>query len=415
MKMNFWGKRGVAYLIVFYLFFSCHSSVQAQVVDTADADTVRAVCALFSTAAYQDRYGQLTRKILQTYHWKIYSYDRYSERSSVKFLVAHNSNFHGEDAYCIAFAGTSDIYDVRSDLDVKLVPFASGKRTEYVHQGFQRYAQVAWNTPLSPVAPQLADLATLLKQYPNRHLYLTGHSLGGAVAILTACYFLEQGVPPTQINVVTFGAPAVGNTAFASYFAKRLHFTNVIMRGDPVRNLAQIANSDYELFGTRHYYPGQSSYGSKVRHKMLLYLDAALREYYRQLKSKKGDKSKIVFLTEPEVSIANAHLKEQDWPYLAVALQNVADSYFSSVGQRDLIQHKIQLRPTVIINQQRDTENYNVYLLFSAYNVDEQWLGTLANGCDTAELTPLEAVLYNSTVLMPEVEELLVSRHVRVK
>ena len=65
-------------------------------------------------------------------------------------------------------------------------------------------------------------VAPYLKQHPDRRLYLTGHSLGGAVASLVAERLVEKGVPKAQVPVITFGAPAVGNKAFADVYGKRI-------------------------------------------------------------------------------------------------------------------------------------------------------------------------------------------------
>lgn len=46
---------------------------------------------------------------------------------------------------------------------------------------------------------------------------ITGHSLGGAVAALLALYAAET-YPDLRVDVVTFGAPNVGNAAFGRRF-----------------------------------------------------------------------------------------------------------------------------------------------------------------------------------------------------
>ena len=47
-----------------------------------------------------------------------------------------------------------------------------------------------------------------------KQITFSGHSLGGAVALLAAC---KLHVPGCRMHVITFGAPMVGNTDFAAY------------------------------------------------------------------------------------------------------------------------------------------------------------------------------------------------------
>ncbi|MBN6069438.1 lipase family protein [Aggregatibacter actinomycetemcomitans] len=64
-----------------------------------------------------------------------------------------------------------------------------------------------------------------LGQIKGKELYLTGHSLGGAVATILAAYLYENGLKPL---LYTYGSPRVGNVHFANYYANRFtHFRHV--------------------------------------------------------------------------------------------------------------------------------------------------------------------------------------------
>lgn len=78
-------------------------------------------------------------------------------------------------------------------------------------------------------------------------IIVTGHSLGGARAILLAAWLRKMGLPVT--DVITFGAPRVGNAAFASFYNAQLHDHTIRFeaQGDAVPWLPP-----YVLNGYRH-------------------------------------------------------------------------------------------------------------------------------------------------------------------
>ena len=64
-----------------------------------------------------------------------------------------------------------------------------------------------------------------------------GHSLGGAIATLCALDLSLQGY---AVQLVTWGAPRVGNVTFAAFFRKHVHLTDVarfVTGGDPIPRL----------------------------------------------------------------------------------------------------------------------------------------------------------------------------------
>src|SRR3954447_21195474 len=57
----------------------------------------------------------------------------------------------------------------------------------------------------------------ILEQARDKPLFLTGHSMGGALAVLTACRLAKMGRPPAA--VYTYGAPRVGDRAFCAGYS----------------------------------------------------------------------------------------------------------------------------------------------------------------------------------------------------
>jgi hypothetical protein len=94
-----------------------------------------------------------------------------------------------------------------TDLRIAQVPIGQ----ILVHKGFR--------DAVEPVYPELKELiATHLKG--RRSLWLTGHSLGGALANLTAYRLEEDGIKVQ--GVYTYAAPRVGDSAWAAEFEQRL-------------------------------------------------------------------------------------------------------------------------------------------------------------------------------------------------
>ncbi|CAJ0955227.1 unnamed protein product, partial [Mesorhabditis belari] len=62
------------------------------------------------------------------------------------------------------------------------------------------------------------DFFTLRQQYPDYDVWVTGHSLGAAMASLSAGYLAQLGlVPIEKIKLVTFGQPRTGDSTYAAF------------------------------------------------------------------------------------------------------------------------------------------------------------------------------------------------------
>ena len=116
------------------------------------------------------------------------------------FLITFDEDFH-----VLAFRGTepSNIVDVLTDALVEKHIWDTDK-DEWVHRGFFLSLDVLW--------PELFDDISNLKG----DLYVTGHSLGGAMAVLAGRRILDEQIgSPTLQGVYTYGQPMVGNRKFA--------------------------------------------------------------------------------------------------------------------------------------------------------------------------------------------------------
>jgi triacylglycerol lipase len=86
------------------------------------------------------------------------------------------------------------------------------------HRGFLEALQMVWE-PLSTAVDQAL-------QSKDRPLWVTGHSLGGALALLAAWRLKRAFLPVHEVN--TFGAPMIGNDAASKAFERE--FTGKIFR-----------------------------------------------------------------------------------------------------------------------------------------------------------------------------------------
>src|SRR5262249_5106196 len=104
----------------------------------------------------------------------------------------------------IAVRGTDDLADWYTNLH--FVPILDDILNVYVHRGFQTYARAVYNDLLLPeAAPSHALKTPLHRDYET---YLTGHSLGGGVAVLVGLYLHVDGQLPVS-GIYTFGQPRV--------------------------------------------------------------------------------------------------------------------------------------------------------------------------------------------------------------
>jgi triacylglycerol lipase len=128
--------------------------------------------------------------------------------SLVRFFSLKDTQAYivGDDTtWILAFRGTepSKVEDWITDFDAKQINGPGGK----VHEGFFVALSYVW-----------ADIWTTLKENRGfRSLWVTGHSLGGALATLAVAKLRQERGHPVN-GLYTFGQPRVGDDDFASHF-----------------------------------------------------------------------------------------------------------------------------------------------------------------------------------------------------
>lgn len=115
----------------------------------------------------------------------------------------------------VSYRGTvaKSITNWVEDLDAKQVPvWTAACPGCAVHSGF-------WNSYQSVSSQVLSAVKSLRSAFPAAGLVLTGHSLGGSLAAITAIDFsISYGIKTSR--VVTYGEPRVGNDAYAAFFQR---------------------------------------------------------------------------------------------------------------------------------------------------------------------------------------------------
>jgi len=101
------------------------------------------------------------------------------------------------------------------------------------HEGFMRALASIWDPLLEAVQAE--------RQKNDRPIWITGHSLGGALALLAAWRFKRKVIPIHQIY--TFGAPMVGNAETAAAIDQELpdRLFRYVNDQDPVPQLPTLS------------------------------------------------------------------------------------------------------------------------------------------------------------------------------
>lgn len=156
----------------------------------------------------------------------------------------------------VVFRGTQidSLADILIDLDWKLVPYEDGKDiglgTEdvQVFRGFRRALLESSDDPRKCDDRKIREILwDRLSQLPSgTRLYVTGHSLGGALASLftyaTLATLGKADRPYRIVGLFTFGSPAVGNEPFAKALNERMldertYHARFVLGRDPVPQL----------------------------------------------------------------------------------------------------------------------------------------------------------------------------------
>lgn len=421
------------------------------------------ICALADGASYAEDLNQALLTELEKLGWWFDAHDNEDRRADTKFYLAqHNNDVTGVPELLVVIPGTEKKKDIEVDLRFGKVLYGGTNAAEFqanaaqekveenqpmVHRGFNDYTMTAFFLPRPDGKTGVDVIKAFMQSHPKSHLYITGHSLGGAVATLLGARLISAGIiQPEQMTIYTYGAPAVGNTAFAEEIGCRLDLHRYTMGGDPVGGLLQLLKSGYTQVGTQ-YKLKRNDNSRRFSHLITEYLDAALRNYYdyrlggdlslQNLVAQKPDLLQLEDVDEgsggswflPQengrVYIAPCEIDldfdiDNDEKYLEIVSADLLLDNFQHVragvsadsnprlgvqsdGDKVFTLCRLAEKAgcdTLAIRRvigRMDNHNWNLYRMSmetNIYNTRGELLLSSLNSSDTGRMTPIEAVLY---------------------
>lgn len=233
---------------------------------------------------------------LRSYGWHIEAQSQRQDKVETNFATAQNY-FPATKTmlYLVTFRGSASGADWKLNLNTKHVNYGGSSLPEMeaiaatptdkslpaVHAGFNSYADAVLRSAVVDADGNLKGIFKRVQLEPDAHLILTGHSLGGAVATLIGERLAGLGLSKDKFTVITFGAPAIGNEAFATAYADKIKLLRITNTADPIPGSLQTFFGGYKQFGEQIKYALPAKVGS-VQHDMSMYFDYSISEYYRE-------------------------------------------------------------------------------------------------------------------------------------
>ncbi|KAJ7173602.1 alpha/beta-hydrolase [Mycena filopes] len=148
------------------------------------------------------------------------------------YYIAHDPT---DNSLVVAHEGTdtrsilSILNDVQLglvDLNVTRFPSSAGQGIK-VHSGFQQTFERTADGLLAGVLKGLTDTGA-------KKVAVTGHSLGAAVATMTAAFLKNSVDPSVDISLAVFGLPRGGNQAWADFLDNTVGVKYMTNQNDPI-------------------------------------------------------------------------------------------------------------------------------------------------------------------------------------
>lgn len=151
-----------------------------------------------------------------------------------------------DQAIVVAFRGTENSTDWRTDLNFPKVKAMFG----HVHKGFR--------SALEAVIPDVLAAVDQMRDN-NQELWITGHSLGGALATLTTAFYRHQKYDVS--GLYTFGSPRVGDKKFDEFFEPNFgRFSFRVVNGNDIVTRVPPRSFGFNHVGTCVFFDGDGDW-----------------------------------------------------------------------------------------------------------------------------------------------------------
>lgn len=234
---------------------------------------------------------------LRSYGWDIHPQVATDGKVETNFAIAENYFPEvGKRVFLVTFRGSASGGDWKQNFKTNQVRFegntiaameAAAKmdvpdKYPAVHAGFNEYVLSMMKNSVLDANGNFRSVFKKAMEEPDTYLVITGHSLGGAAATLLGERLVSLGMPKDRFMVITFGAPAVGNAAFAEQYGDKIRLLRISNRKDPVPGSLQTFFGGYKQFGEKINY-SMTSKISNVQHDMTMYFDYSVNQLYKSL------------------------------------------------------------------------------------------------------------------------------------
>lgn len=257
------------------------------------------VAATTCLSSYSGRVSDIFFDHQGDFGWDAVGYTGKTTDAESHFIVSFRYDSElDRNIYIVCFRGSESKKDWQLNFQTKKVIYGGNSPEEFeaiansqnpheknlpmVHKGFHKYVQSAFSIAITPPTnSEKKLLSDILKEDPKAFLLTTGHSLGGAAATLFAARLIDMGIDPKKIAVVTFGAPAVGNQAFADKFQNQINLLRVVNRKDFVPSSLRTLFGEYIHFGQELIFKTNLQRVTPIElHSTTLYFTLSLKNYF---------------------------------------------------------------------------------------------------------------------------------------
>jgi Lipase (class 3) len=130
-------------------------------------------------------------------------------RANLAYIAKNNTGVSPQYALCLRGTMAGSPIDTSEDMEVGLMLAFTAGGGGYISQGaMEAFTDIIMGT----------ELMEILGIFAPKELFVTGHSLGGALVTTVSLYLAQNFLPAEDIYPYTFAAPTAGNQAFATLF-----------------------------------------------------------------------------------------------------------------------------------------------------------------------------------------------------